>query len=399
VELRASVTSFAFDQAEFDLLRRKLGEGVLDPEASRLPEPPEPLAEPPVDLRPSAPEAAQVRKRLTAKGNEALAAGRAAVLVLNGGMATRFGGGAKGVVSVVPSRPKVSFLAIKLAEIAQRSAQLDAAIPVVLMHSFATETASESHLREIQWAGVTPSCRFSFSQSIMPRVLPDGTPLQSLQEAADRPDATLYAAPGHGDTLSRLRESGVLGQLVDRGVEHILVSNVDNVGASLDPFIFGAHLEAVEAGAATSVEVVRRESGDAGGCVARLPGSGMPAIIEGFRLPGGVDLTDYPHFNTNTLWLSTASLHRDIELTWFAVRKTIPWPERSGTDGIALPRAEKGKLDVIQFERLIGQITEFVPSAYLEVDRGTRFLPIKARENLTAAAPALEQFARRVGLI
>ena len=382
VELRGSISSYAFDSGTFADLRGRVGSGVLDPKANRLPEPPQPLSKAPIDLRAAAADAADRDARLAALGEAALKGGKVAVLVLNGGMATRFGGGAKGVVPVVPGHPRVSFLAIKLAEVRQRAQALGTGIPVVLMHSFATQGPSQGHLAEIDWAGLLERDRDWFAQSVMPRVLPDGTPLQDLDEAADLPDTTLYSAPGHGDTLGRLRQSGVLSRLRARGVEHILVSNVDNVGASLDPVVLGAHLDAA---AGVSVEVVRRIEGDAGGCVAQLPGA-VDAIVEGFRLPEPVDLADYPHFNTNTLWLSAEAVDRDIDLTWFAVRKTIEWPGRE-------------QLEVVQFERLIGQVTEFVPSVYLEVDRQRRFLPIKTRGDLAAAEPELRKFAAEAGLL
>ena len=392
VELRPSVRSYSFDNAQFSALRAKVGSGSLDPKANRLSKAPEPLTEAPVDLRPTAPDADAVRARVTATGEAAIKAGKVAILVLNGGMATRFGGGAKGIVPVVPGHDDVSFLAIKLAEIKQRAAALGGSIPVVLMHSFATEGPSEEHLAKIGWGGLPEADRYSFSQSIMPRVLPDGTPLQELPEAADLAPTALYSAPGHGDTLGRLRGSGVLGKLRERGVEHILVSNVDNVGASLDPFVLGAHIEKADKGAGISVEVVRRVEGDAGGCIAQLPSNGRPAIIEGFRLPEGTDLADYPHFNTNTLWLSAAAVDMDIPLTWFAVRKKIAWPEGGQplTDG---------KLEVVQFERLIGQATEFIQSAYLDVDRDRRFLPIKTRDDLANAAGDMTRFAKEAGLL
>ena len=379
VDLRPSVAGFAFDAARFDDLRARVGSGVLDPAANRLAKRPAPLTEAPVDLRPGADDNAWA-----AAGEAALKAGKVAVLVLNGGMATRFGGGAKGVVPVVAGHGHVSFLAIKLAEVRQRAEALGASIPVVVMHSFATQPASQAHLAEIDWGRLAEGDRDWFAQSIMPRVLPDGTPLAELPDALDQPDTAIYSAPGHGDTLGRLRDSGVLARLMSRGVEHILVSNVDNVGASLDPIVLGAHLEACGRGSAVSVEVVRRVEGDAGGCVATLD-NGRAAIVEGFRLPEAVDLADYPHFNTNTLWLKASAFDRELPLTWFAVRKKIDWAH--------------GQLAVVQFERLIGQATEFVPSAYLEVDRDVRFLPIKTRADLSRAAPALEAFARSVGLL
>lgn len=393
VEIRPSLATYAFDATQFEELRRQVDTGALDPEANRLGEAPAPLEVPPTDLR----DGADLdRKGLATRGEHALRAGKVAVLILNGGMATRFGGGAKGIVPVLEGHEHLSFLAIKLAEIHQRARSLDCEIPAVLMHSFATQAASEAHLKAIDWGGLPQSCRFAFAQSIMPRVLPDGTPLAELPGAHELPDTTLFSAPGHGDTLGRLRASGVLRRLVARGVEHILVSNVDNVGASLDPFILGAHLDAVSKGAEMSVEVVRREAGDAGGCIATLPGSGMTAIVEGFRLPVGTDLSDYPHFNTNTLWLSLAAVDQNLPLTWFAVRKKIEWPADSRD--LKLPLVD-GKLEIVQFERLIGQATEFIPSAYLEVERSRRFLPIKTREDLAQAAQEMDRFARQAGLL
>ena len=76
------------------------------------------------------------RARLVARGEAAIAAGEVAALVLNGGMATRFGGVVKGVVPVVAGRPELSFLAVKLAGLRA------AGVPVVLVNSFATVAAS-----------------------------------------------------------------------------------------------------------------------------------------------------------------------------------------------------------------------------------------------------------------
>jgi UTP--glucose-1-phosphate uridylyltransferase len=380
MELRKSVAQHAFDRATFADLQRRVVTGELEPAANRLPAAPTPLKDPPLRIDDPA-----ARARRTELGLATLRASKVAVLVLNGGMATRFGGGAKGVVPVVDGHPRTSFLAVKLAEVEQRATESGASIPVVLMHSFATEAASRAHVDEIDWAGLRKEDRYWFSQSIMPRVLPDGTPLATLPEAEHFDDSTLYAAPGHGDTLGRLRSSGVLKTLRDRGIEHILISNVDNVGASLDPTVLGAHIEAAQRGAAVSVEVVRRIAGDAGGCIADLPG-GRPAIIEGFRLPVGTDLADFPHFNTNTLWLVADQMDRPFDLTWFAVRKKIAWPGG-------------GEREVVQFEQLIGQVTELVPSAFLDVDRDARFLPIKTREDLAVARPKLEAFAKSVGLV
>ncbi|MBL9103417.1 MAG: UTP--glucose-1-phosphate uridylyltransferase [Myxococcales bacterium] len=372
--LRPSVADAAFDATLFAELRAALARGELSPERSRLSRAPAPLdAEHCTAVDELAVEDRAVLRR---RGAAAIAAGEVAALVLNGGMATRFGGVVKGVVPVVPGRDDLSFLAVKLAGLRR------VGVPVVLMHSFATAAATREHLAAIDWAGIPVADRLEFSQSILPRVLPDGTPLPALPDADELADSHLYAAPGHGDTLRRVRDSGVLEALAARGVRHVLVSNVDNLGATLDPVVLGAHLAAVDGGAAMSVEVVLREPGDAGGCVATV--AGKPQILEGFRLPAGTDLADYPHFNTNTLWIAVDALRGEHPLQWFPVRRALEWPDGSCRD-------------IVQFEQLIGQLSEHVDTAYLLVDRA-RFLPIKTREDLAAAGERLAGLARAAGL-
>lgn len=372
--LRPSVADAAFDADQFTALRESLVRGDLSPERSRLTT--RPSAVPDDALVDVHDLGADERAALRQRGEQAIAAGKVAALVLNGGMATRFGGVVKGVVPVVPGRDDLSFLAVKLAALRH------AGVPVVLMHSFATASATAEHLAAIDWSGVPAADRLEFSQSILPRVLPDGTPLPHLPDADSLGDTHLYAAPGHGDTLRRVRDSGVVAALRARGVEHIFVSNVDNLGATVDPVVVGAHLEAVQRGAAMSVEVVLREPGDAGGCVAAV--DGKPVILEGFRLPPGTDLADYPHFNTNTLWISLAALREAHPLQWFPVRRALEWPDGTSRD-------------IVQFEQLIGQLSEFVPTSYLLVDRA-RFLPIKTRDDLSSSAPRLAALVRAAGL-
>ena len=377
VQLRPSVSDVPFDRARFADLREQYRAGTLSPAATRLSTPPEPLRDGEViglatDLEPS--RAAQLREL----GEHALKAGKIGVLILNGGMAMRFGGVAKGTVPILDGSTE-TFLSVKLRGVARMAQKVRARIPAAVMHSFATREASAAHLEAIDWAEVRLDDRETFVQSIMPRVTRDGVPLQEHPLGEQLPDTALYAAPGHGDTLARVRESGTVARLRRRGVEHVLLSNVDNLGASLDPLVVGAHVEGVAEGRRLSVEVVRRDEGDRGGCVARLsegPARGRAAIVEGFRLPDGTDVADYPHFNTNTLWFALDALEGGFPLTWFPVEREVVGP-----DGNPIP--------IAQFEQLVGQATEFLPTRYLEVDRAKRFIPIKTRDDLARAAPQL----------
>ena len=110
---------------------------------------------------------------------------------------------------------------------------------------------------------------------------------------------------------------------------------------------------------------------------------GRPVIVEGFRLPDAADPTAYDHFNTNTLWLTLDALGSRPALTYFPVHRGLEW----GAE----------ELQIVQFERLIGQISEHAPTAFIEVDRERRFMPIKTREDLEAARPWIERRVAALG--
>ena len=90
--------------------------------------------------------------------------------------------------------------------------------------------------------------------------------------------ASLYA-PGHGDLFQALRRSGTLAALRERGVRIVMVSNVDNLGARVDPVVVGMHLLGQRP---LTCEVARKE-GDMGGAPVRV--DGKLQLVEGPRFP------------------------------------------------------------------------------------------------------------------
>ena len=289
-------------------------------------------------------------------GRQALHSGRVGLVLLNGGMATRFGGRVKGVVDALPGR---SFLALQAERIRALRAETGQDLPLVLMNSFATDAATREHLAANDWFGLPRSGVITFVQSGQPRITADG----GLYRDGNR-DASVYG-PGHGDLLPSLRRSGVLAQLRDRGVETVLMANVDNLGAGLDPQLLGHFLASSRS---MMVEVAPKLPGDVGGAPAAV--NGEVRLVEGFAFPEGFDHASIPVFNTNTLWFQTEALDRDFPLRWYVVRKTA--------EGRA----------VVQFERLVGQASWFLPTEYVRVTRA-RFLPVKRPEDLDAIRPAL----------
>jgi UTP--glucose-1-phosphate uridylyltransferase len=347
---RAVLEAHGFDAEVFERLRRELADGTLRGRGNVV----RGVVEPPLDSdlthlpAPGEPGFAEA----AAVGEEALRRGRIAVVVLAGGMATRFGGGVKAVAEALDGR---SFLEVKLDEADRLARALGAEIPVVLMTSFSSDAAVRAHVVE---RGLGQP--LFFSQTAAPRLRPDG----SLFVGADG-RASLYG-PGHGDLLSCIRSSGTLAELERRGVESVIVSNVDNLGARVDPVVVGMHLLAQTW---FTVEVVAKGN-DSGGAPARV--DGRPQLVEGLRFPPDFDQGRISVFNTNTSLITTAALGEPFDLTWLVAEKKV--------DDEA----------VVQFERLYHELSARVPTTFLVVPRDGprgRFLPVKEQADLAAVQP------------
>jgi UTP--glucose-1-phosphate uridylyltransferase len=343
---------YRFDAERFERLRGRVADGSLSAASNVVRGRVEPPA--PEDIVPLPGREDDTDAR--AAGLEAIRAGEVAIVVLNGGMATRFGGVVKGTVEVLDGR---SFLELKLAAAAEVAERLGAVIPAAVMTSFATDAVTRAFVA----ARGLPEPLY-FTQSVSLRLEPDGT----LFRGSDgRP--SLYS-PGHGDFLEAIRSSGTLERLRSDGVRYVTVSNVDNLGARIDPAVLGMHI--LEGRPMTS-EVVRKE-GDMGGAPARV--DGRPMLLEGPRFPPDFDQDVIPVFNVNTVTFDLGALDRTWELTWLYVEKEV-----------------EGRR-AVQLEHLFHEVSAFLPTTYLEVPRtgpGGRFFPVKTPEDLAAARGPLRE--------
>jgi UTP--glucose-1-phosphate uridylyltransferase len=293
------------------------------------------------------------RERISELGRRAIEAGETAVLVLNGGMATRFGSRAKGIAEAVNGR---SFLDLKLSQV---DVAASGRAEILLMNSFATEDASKEHLQKLSIS--SPIHHFNQMASI--RVTKEGEVFRT-----ENGMPSLHA-PGHGDLLYALPLSGELKRFMDKGGKYITVSNVDNLGAGLDPLIIGKHIDAARP---MTVEIVPIRPGDTGGFPAVV--NNRPVLLEAFRVPKSFDFMKAERFNTNSFVFDVSAFVTEADLSWYTVVKTVEGRE------------------AVQFERLIGQLTEFVDVTWLEVERvgsTSRFLPVKTPKDLIDEADRL----------
>ncbi|WP_420446521.1 UTP--glucose-1-phosphate uridylyltransferase [Candidatus Poriferisodalis sp.] len=305
------------------------------------------------------------RERLAHVGREAIARGQVGVLLLAGGMATRFGGGVKALAEVLPG---LSFADAKMADLGRLASELGCTVPLWLMTSF----QSDGVLRD--WVSArTRSAQVPVDfapQGVSMRLTPDGDLFR------DRSGTVSLHAPGHGDAPWAMRRSGQLGRFAEAGGRHLFVTNVDNAAATLDPAVIGAHV--VEAKPLTC-EVVPGAA--TGGSPWRV--NGRAQIVESFRLPPGIDPLATCAVNTNSLVADVEVFEADWPLTWFEVRKQVEGAQ------------------VVQFERLIGELSAFVDTTMLLVERDGpdgRFQPVKDPAELEARRPEIARILAARGI-
>ncbi|MGE5787252.1 MAG: UTP--glucose-1-phosphate uridylyltransferase [Myxococcales bacterium] len=306
-------------------------------------------------------------------GADAIAQGKVASLVLNGGLATRFGGIVKGIVNAYDER---SFLACKL-EDARRTADLfGTRVPFILLNSFATAEPTFEHLRSNNYFGLDPNDVLMMDQSISVKVTPEGDPFFG-DDGLPR-----YYAPGHGEFFAVLLRSGIFHELRRRGVEWFTFSNVDNLGATIDPIILGHH---VLSRADMTVEVIEKRKNaqgqyDVGGAPAIL--DGFLQVIEGFRFPPELAPESLKYFQTNNMIFSLAALRDTLILPRYLVKKPVDGRSSIAFEAITCEASGLRRSDGSRVLKL----------GLLQVPREGkfgRFYPVKSREDLVGLSDAL----------
>lgn len=353
-EQLAFLERYGFDAGRFALWQKELAAGRLSKANNAVQE--TPLAPPPGTIKKLPGSTTRAAKELAKLGAEAIHQGQLGVVVLNGGMATRFGGVVKGVVDVLGKGR--SFLALVAEDVRRAQQRHGGRVQLFLMNSFATDAATKAHFAEHGQFGLDPDQVHHFTQFVSVRLEKDG---KLFRLADGRP--SLYG-PGHGDFAGAFRGSGMLQQFTQGGGRWLLVRNVDNLGARIDPTILGHH---VKSGVQMTVEVAPKWPDDVGGSPFLF--EGRTQLIEQIRYPQDFDPNIVDVFNTNTFLFTAQALDREFDLGWYYVEKEV-----------------EGR-KAVQFEHLIGEMTRHLTTDFLQVRRhgkDNRFLPVKTPEDLEA---------------
>ena len=290
--------------------------------------------------------------------------GTLAVIKLNGGLGTTMK--LEQAKSLIAVREGLSFLDVTARQILALREKHAAEIPWLLMHSFRTRDDSLRKLAGYRNLAVR-GLPLDFLQNKVPRIVKASALPAAFAEAEDN-----WAPPGHGDIYLALWSTGLLEQMRAQGIRWVFVSNVDNLGATVDPCILGyLDREQVE----FAMEVTDKTLADIKGgtlirCRGRLELLEVAQVEQG-HVEDFQDIKTFSVFNTNNLWWRVDALLDRLE------KGALELPM------IVNPKTVHGT-DVVQLETAMGAAVGcFAHAKGIRVPR-SRFAPVKATSDLLA---------------
>jgi UTP--glucose-1-phosphate uridylyltransferase len=296
---------------------------------------------------------------------------QAVMIKLNGGLGTSMG--MPYAKSLLEVKSGYTFLDVAALQARAFRKERDAGVPLVFMNSFNTDRDTREYFREK--AGPLDVEPQYFQQNRFPKILAD-----SLEPAEWPQEPELeWNPPGHGDLYAALRASGMLQRLLEEGKRYAFVSNVDNLGAVVDPAMLGYF---VERELPLLMEVAERSPSDKkGGHLAKLE-DGRLILRETAQCPREdeayfQDIGRHQYFNTNNIWLDLQQLEDRINARGLPQLPLIVNPKTLD------PRDERTP-EVYQLETAMGAaISSFERSGAIQVGR-ERFAPVKKTNGLLA---------------
>ena len=285
---------------------------------------------------------------------------RLAVCKLNGGLGTTMN--CRGPKSAIVVREKKTFVDLLVEQISELNKKYQADVPLLFMNSFYTNNMTERIVGRV--AGATRI--FSFCQNAYPRILADDSCFLDPKKM----NAEAWYPPGHGDLYSCILENGYLDNLLQDGREYLFISNVDNLGATIDLKILNYIIDKdipflMEVTAKTSVDtkggVLCQEKDQ----IKLLEISDVPPD----HLVEFCGNEKFNFFNTNNIWVNLGRLKQTLK-------------DGSLDLGLIVNRKKIKKQNVLQLETAVGSAFNSFPGAMgMNVPRG-RFLPVKKTSDL-----------------
>jgi hypothetical protein len=348
--LEALLDRLGFDRIQHEQVRANLRSGRIGLAQNRLPASTEIRDVEPEDVTDLAALPSSDLTGLREASMQALRDGTAAVVTLAAGVGSRWTQGA-GVVKPLHPFSKLdgtyrTFLEVHLAKSRRVGHTCGTQIPHVITTSYLTHAPIRDYLARENNYGYAGPLYLSEGRTVGLRMVPmtrdlrfawEEMPQQLLDEQAQKVLDSLHAAligwaqamgegsdytdnlpmqclhpVGHWYEIPNLLKNGVLARLLDErpGLRHLMMHNIDTVGADVDPALLGLH---IGSGAGMTIEVITRRIEDRGGGLARV--DGQLRLVEGLAMPHEEDEFGLSYYNSNTMWIDIDRLLDLMDLT------------------------------------------------------------------------------------
>ncbi|XP_050455236.1 UTP--glucose-1-phosphate uridylyltransferase-like [Cataglyphis hispanica] len=301
----------------------------------------------------------------TPEDNEIKALLNKLVVVKLNGLGTSMG--PKAVIAV---RNGLTFLDLTVQQIDHLNKKYNANVPLILMNSFNTDDDMQRIIKKYEGMDIDI---YTFNQSCYPRINRDSL-LPIAKHCQVEEDIESWYPPGHGDFYESFQNSGLLKKFIREGREYCFISNIDNLGATVDIKILKSLLSEVsESSLEFIMEVTDKTQADVkGGTLIKY--EDKLYLLEIAQVPKDhIDdfesVKTFKYFNTNNLWIKLSAIERVLEKKMLNME-------------IIKNEIFANGLNTIQLETSVGAaIKSFEGSIGINVPR-SRFLPVKKTSDL-----------------
>ncbi len=349
-----------------------------------------------------------IERKFVDLGKEAIKRDEIAVISLAAGVGSRWTEGA-GVCKALHPFSRFAgrhrnFIEVHLAKNRFTTTKYGGQIPHVFTTSYLTDTAIRDELARHDNYGFDSPMYVSAGRSVGLRMIPMVRDLrflweemsqQILDEQQQKVRESLRAAliqwaqsvgegndytdnissqcvhpVGHWYEIPNLLRNGTLAKMLREhsSLKYLLLHNIDTLGASVDPGLFGLH---IDSGNAFSFEVIGRRLDDRGGGFARV--NGRPRLVEGLAMPNEQAEFSLTYYNSNTTWitinafleafgLSRSDLDDSAKVDVAVRRLAMRMPTYITLKDVKKRwgHAQEDLFPVAQFEKLWGDMTALV---------------------------------------
>jgi len=329
----------------------------------------------PIDYVDKSALSAEELKKYNDLGEEALKAGKYAVVTMAGGQGTRLGhNGPKGTFKL-GLNPDKSIFEILTDSLKANNEKYGVTIPWYIMTSRENNDQTEGFFKENNYFGYEPSAITFFKQGELPMCSEQGNLL------IDENGLIKEAADGHGGIFESMRRNGIINDMQARGIEWAFIGPVDNVlvqmvdatllGVALDRNVLAAGKSVVKAGPKEKVGVFCKRNGKPGVVeYTEITTDLAEATNENGELVFGES-----HINCNLFNIKAIEEVSNKKLPYHCAHKKAKYIDENGN--LVVPE----KPNAYKFESFIFDAFDMLDDmAILRVKREEEFAPVKNAE-------------------